>query len=76
MKCFIMYSTAETVFSQNDYIVRVEMNDIILRLDNNNPDHVKLVHLLLDNFFQMIDDDTLYEFMYTSTAEHRLKVRN
>jgi hypothetical protein len=51
------------------------MNDIILRLDSNNQDHAKLVHLLLDNFFQMVDDDTLYEFMYSSTAEHRLKVR-
>ncbi|GAA5797284.1 hypothetical protein HPULCUR_002665 [Helicostylum pulchrum] len=67
--------TAETVFSQNDYLVRVDMNDILLRLDVNNKDHTTLANILLDNFFHIINEDILFEFMYTSTMEHRLKLR-
>lgn len=71
---FLIFRTAETVFSQNDYLVRVDMNDILLRLDVNNKDHTALANILLDNFFHIINEDILFEFMYTSTMEHRLKV--
>ncbi|KAI7894857.1 uncharacterized protein EV154DRAFT_599678 [Mucor mucedo] len=67
--------TAETVFSQNDYLVRVDMNDLLLRLDVNNKDHKLFANILLENFFRIINEDILFEFMYTSTMEHRLKLR-
>jgi tRNA guanosine-2'-O-methyltransferase len=69
-----IFRTAETVFSQNDYLVRVDMNDILLRLDTNNKDHKAFANILLDKFFRTINEDTLFEFMFTSTMEHRLKV--
>lgn len=66
--------TAAVVFSQNDYLVRVDMNDLLLRLDVNNEDHKLFANILLENFFLILSDDSLFEFMYTSTAGHRLKV--
>jgi hypothetical protein len=51
------------------------MNDILLRLDINNDDHKLFANTLLENFFHTISDDALFEFMYTSTAGHRLKVK-
>lgn len=50
------------------------MNDLLLRLDINNKDHRILANILLDKFLHIINDDTLFEFMFTSTIEHRLKV--
>lgn len=64
------------MFNQNDYLVRVDMNDLLLRLDINNKDHKKFANLLLANFFKTLSDDSLFEYMYTSTAGHRLKVQN
>lgn len=69
-----MYRTAQVIFSQNDYLVRVNMNDLLLRLDVNNKDHITLANLLLANFLRIINEDTLFEFMFMATAEHRLKV--
>lgn len=74
MYLIFFFRTAETVFSQNDYLVRVDMNDILLRLDVNNKDHKLFANILLENFFRIINEDILFEFMYTSTMEHRLKV--
>ncbi|RCH86084.1 hypothetical protein CU098_001180, partial [Rhizopus stolonifer] len=67
--------TAQTVFSQNDYLVRVYVNDILLRLDLNNQNHIELANLLMDHLFRIVNEDILYEFMYMSTIEHRLKLR-
>lgn len=50
------------------------MNDLLLRLDTNNKDHKLFANILLGNFFRIINEDILFEFMYTSTMEHRLKV--
>lgn len=62
------------MFNQNDYLVRVDMNDLLLRLDISKEDHKKFANLLLANFFKTLSDDSLFEYMYTSTAGHRLKV--
>ncbi|KAI9478551.1 MAG: hypothetical protein EXX96DRAFT_571334 [Benjaminiella poitrasii] len=67
--------TVEAVFSQNDYLVRVKMNDILLRLDVNNEDHVKLANLLLDDFLDVLNNSDLFENTFMATAEHRLKIR-
>lgn len=67
--------TAAIMFNQNDYLVRVDMNDLLLRLDINNKDHKEFANLLLANFFKTLSDDSLFEYMYTSTAGHRLKLR-
>ena len=50
------------------------MNDLLLRLDVNNESHKAFANTLLDSFFQYMENDALFEYMYTSTVEHRLKV--
>ncbi|KAG0167145.1 Tar (HIV-1) RNA binding protein 1 [Apophysomyces sp. BC1034] len=67
--------TVETVFSQNDYLVRVLMNDIILRLDPDNQQHILLANDVLKELLTVSQNDSLYEYMYTSTTEHRQKLR-
>ncbi|KAI8988894.1 hypothetical protein BDB01DRAFT_719270 [Pilobolus umbonatus] len=67
--------SAGIVFSQNDYLVRIDMNDLLLRLDINNPLHKQLANDLIDHLLDCIKDDSLFEFLYNSTAEHRLKLR-
>ncbi|KAI7902965.1 uncharacterized protein BX663DRAFT_551827 [Cokeromyces recurvatus] len=67
--------TVESVFSQNDYLVRVKMNDLLLRLDGNNKDHVELANLLLDNFLDVLNNSDLFENTFVATVEHRLKIR-
>ncbi|ORE02050.1 hypothetical protein BCV72DRAFT_252709 [Rhizopus microsporus var. microsporus] len=67
--------TAASVFNQNDYLVRVYMNDILLRLDTNNERHREFANTLLTSFFHILENDALYEYMYTNTVEHRLKLR-
>ncbi|CEP13385.1 hypothetical protein [Parasitella parasitica] len=68
--------TAETMLNQNDYLVRVDMNDILLRLDIDNKQHRHFANLLLEQLLHtMNSDDNLFEFTYTSTIEHRLKLR-
>ncbi|CAO3698396.1 unnamed protein product [Rhizopus stolonifer] len=67
--------TAAIVFTQNDYLVRVYMNNLLLRLDVDNEQHKIFANTLLDSFFKYMGDDALFEYMYTSTAEHRLKLR-
>lgn len=63
------------MLNQNDYLVRVDMNDLLLRLDIDNKQHREFVNLLLDQLFRMMNDEILFEFTYTSTIEHRLKVK-
>ncbi|CEJ01490.1 hypothetical protein RMCBS344292_15515 [Rhizopus microsporus] len=67
--------TAASVFNQNDYLVRVYMNDLLLRLDINNERHKEFANTLLASFFHILENDALYEYMYTNTVEHRLKLR-
>ncbi|KAI9281150.1 hypothetical protein BY458DRAFT_430265 [Sporodiniella umbellata] len=67
--------TAALIFTQNDYLVRVYMNNLLLRLDVKNKQHQILAVSLLDCFYRFIGDDMLFEYMYTCTAEHRLKLR-
>ncbi|KAI8359079.1 hypothetical protein EDC96DRAFT_545587 [Choanephora cucurbitarum] len=67
--------TAQSVFSQNDYLVRVYINDLLLRFDLNNKTHTVLANDLMDHLFRIVNEDILYEFMYMSTIEHRLKLR-
>ncbi|KAI8390273.1 hypothetical protein BD560DRAFT_362076 [Blakeslea trispora] len=67
--------TAQSVFSQNDYLVRVYVNDLLLRLDLSNKTHVVFANELMDHLFRIVNEDILYEFMYMSTIEHRLKLR-
>lgn len=63
------------MLNQNDYLVRVDMNDLLLRLDIDNKQHREFANLLLDQLFHMMNDEILFEFTYTSTIEHRLKVK-
>ncbi|ORE16390.1 hypothetical protein BCV71DRAFT_265697 [Rhizopus microsporus] len=67
--------TAASVFNQNDYLVRVYMNDLLLRLDTNNERHREFANTLLASFLHILENDALYEYMYTNTVEHRLKLR-
>ncbi|KAI7864646.1 hypothetical protein BDF14DRAFT_1987237 [Spinellus fusiger] len=67
--------TVELVFSQNDYVVRVMMNDLLLRLDPKNEQHIVFANILLDELLQLSSQDNLFAFMYTSTIEHRTKIR-
>ncbi|CAO3620518.1 unnamed protein product [Mucor fragilis] len=67
--------TAETMLNQNDYLVRVDMNDVLLRLDIDNKQHKEFANLLLDQLLQLMNDEVLFEFTYTSTIEHRIKLR-
>lgn len=62
------------MLNQNDYLVRVDMNDILLRLDIDNKQHKEFANLLLDQLLQLLNDEVLFEFTYTSTIEHRIKV--
>lgn len=67
--------TAETMLNQNDYLVRVDMNDVLLRLDIDNKQHKAFANVLLDQLLQLMNDQVLFEFTYTSTIEHRIKLR-
>ncbi|EPB84910.1 hypothetical protein HMPREF1544_08345 [Mucor circinelloides 1006PhL] len=49
--------TAETMLNQNDYLVRVDMNDILLRLDIDNKQHKEFANLLLDQLLQLMNDE-------------------
>lgn len=51
------------------------MNDLLLRLDINNERHKEFANTLLASFFHILENDALYEYMYTNTVEHRLKVK-
>lgn len=51
------------------------MNDLLLRLDTNNERHREFANTLLTSFFHILENDALYEYMYTNTIEHRLKVK-
>lgn len=62
------------MLNQNDYLVRVDMNDVLLRLDIDNKQHKEFANLLLDQLLQLMNDEVLFEFTYTSTIEHRIKV--
>ncbi|KAI8384828.1 uncharacterized protein BYT42DRAFT_563768 [Radiomyces spectabilis] len=67
--------TVESVFNQNDYLTRVLLNDLILRLDSSNETHTLIANQLLKEMLTVGQNEDLYEFMYTSTAEHRTKLR-
>ncbi|KAI9019565.1 hypothetical protein CLU79DRAFT_888618 [Phycomyces nitens] len=67
--------TVELVFSQNDYMVRVMMNDLLLRLDPKNKQHIELANKLMECLLQLTSEENLFAFMYTSTIEHRTKIR-
>ncbi|KAF7728535.1 Tar (HIV-1) RNA binding protein 1 [Apophysomyces ossiformis] len=67
--------TVEGVFNQNDYLVRVLMNDILLRLNMDDQQHVQFAETVLTELLNVSQNDTLYEYIYTSTIEHRQKLR-
>jgi hypothetical protein len=68
------HRTVETVFTQNDYLVRVLMNDLIMRLDINNQEHCLFANKMIDSLLAGINRDELYDYTHTFTVEHRLKV--
>ncbi|KAI8643710.1 hypothetical protein BD408DRAFT_341945 [Parasitella parasitica] len=68
--------TAETMLNQNDYLVRVDMNDILLRLNIDDEQHRQFANLLLDQLLHLMDNgENLFKLTFTSTLEHRLKLR-
>lgn len=62
------------VLNQNDYYVRVLMNDLLLRLDDTNDQHIEFVDRLMDHMMESNERHELYEGVYTNTALHRFKV--
>jgi hypothetical protein len=64
------------VLNQNDYYVRVLMNDLLLRLDDTNEQHIEFVNRLIDYMMESNERPELYEGVYTNTALHRFKVRS
>ncbi|CAO3587682.1 unnamed protein product [Absidia cylindrospora] len=68
--------TAEMVFNQNDYYVRVLMNDLILRLDEANDKHAEFAHQLMNHMIESNNKPELYEGIFTNTAMHRFKIRS
>ncbi|ORZ16603.1 hypothetical protein BCR42DRAFT_415426 [Absidia repens] len=68
--------TAEMVFNQNDYYVRVLMSDLILRLDESNDRHSEFAHQLMNHMMESNNKPELYEGVFTNTAMHRFKIRS
>ncbi|RUS24460.1 hypothetical protein BC938DRAFT_473545, partial [Jimgerdemannia flammicorona] len=68
--------TVELNFTQRDYLVRVQMNDLILHLDPNNAEHATLVNALLLELVTMATSETLLNpYIYVNQIEHRIKMR-
>lgn len=63
------------MFSQNDYIVRVLMNDLMMRLDESRPAHVELGRRVLDGLLVHNLDEKYYISHYLNTIEHRERLR-
>lgn len=72
--CWGVNSTAAMVFNQNDYVARVMMNDLLLRLKKDVPHHVTLAKTLIDILLNESAQDKYYESQYLGTIEHRVKV--
>lgn len=64
------------LFNQNDYHVRVLMNDILLRLEETNDRHVAFAHRLLGALFAECAKAELVDHQFPSTIEHRTRVSN
>ncbi|KAI9275765.1 hypothetical protein BDA99DRAFT_195528 [Phascolomyces articulosus] len=62
-------------FNQNDYMARVYMNDLILRLDKKNDLHVQLAEQLMDAVLDKFGDGSLDGNQFLYTIEHRTKIR-
>ncbi|KAI8074159.1 hypothetical protein BC940DRAFT_290184 [Gongronella butleri] len=70
--------TAAMVLNQNDYVVRVLMTDLLLRLDPANSQQHAVAIGVLDQLLSMnsIDKEELYDVIYNNTARHRFKLRS
>lgn len=62
-------------FNQNDYYVRVLMNDLVLRLDSTNPKHIEFAYALMKELIETNDKPELYIGVFTNTPTHRFKVK-
>ncbi|KAI9494149.1 hypothetical protein BDB00DRAFT_928434 [Zychaea mexicana] len=62
-------------FTQNDYMARVYMNDLILRLNKDNDLHVQLAERLMDLILDKLTDSSLVNNHFPHTIEHRTKIR-
>lgn len=68
------HSSAAMLFTQNDYMVRVYMNDLILRLDKDNDKHAVLAKEIMDYLLEEMNNENFKAFQFLSTIEHRTKV--
>ncbi|KAI9323060.1 hypothetical protein BX666DRAFT_2016546 [Dichotomocladium elegans] len=68
-------NSAEIVFTQNDYMARVYLNDLILRLDKNNDKHVLFAERIMDALLDEMSNDKYKCYQFLSTIEHRSKLR-
>ncbi|KAI8096188.1 uncharacterized protein BX664DRAFT_323334 [Halteromyces radiatus] len=68
--------TAQMTFNQNDYYVRVLMNDLIIRLDDTNSQHIEFAHQLMGHLMEINDKPELYEAVFNNTPLHRFKIRS
>lgn len=62
------------IFTQNDYMVRVYMNDLMLRLDKDNKNHATLAKQVMDYLLEETNNEKFKAFQFLSTIEHRTKV--
>nr|KAJ3418092.1 Tar (HIV-1) RNA binding protein 1 [Polyrhizophydium stewartii] len=67
--------TAAWNFAAKDYVVRVETNDIILRLRTDDAAHRRLAKTLFSRLLQ-IQLDNRYTNQFINTAEHRRQMRS
>ncbi|ORX62740.1 hypothetical protein DM01DRAFT_1403192 [Hesseltinella vesiculosa] len=68
--------SAAMLLNQNDYVVRVMMNDLILRLDIDNEQHREIAIKIMNDLMEMNDKPEYYETVYINTAVYRFKVRS
>ncbi|KAI8138427.1 hypothetical protein BJV82DRAFT_631498 [Fennellomyces sp. T-0311] len=68
-------NSAASNFTQNDYMTRVYMNDLLLRLDKNNKVHMQFAERMMDVLLDKLSDGSLEHNQFCSTIEHRTKLR-
>jgi hypothetical protein len=69
--------TAELSFSANDYVTRVQMNTILLKLDEKIDSHRKFANSVLNELLTLSASERYtHKFLYVNQIEHRWKVSN
>ncbi|KAI9277942.1 hypothetical protein BC943DRAFT_298425 [Umbelopsis sp. AD052] len=68
--------TAELSFSFNDYVVRVQMNILLMKLKEADEAHCQFAESVLDELLTLLSSEKYtHLFVYVNQIEHRCKLR-